>query len=353
MWCHWPYAVRLINDDDIPMALAPTDPDAPDFVRRYVNLADARLGAVALDCSDDFFADRQRMLNPEPPQFIPGKYDANGKWMDGWESRRKRGPGHDWCVVRLARPGRIHGVDLDTTHFTGNFPPAASIEACSLAEGDPTDGTGWLPLLPSVDLDGNRHHYFRLDGDAVVSHLRINLYPDGGLARLRVYASPEFDGKPEADGLIDLVAALNGGTIVAANNEHFGRAASLLLPGRGLDMGDGWETRRRREPGHDWCILALAHPGSIEEIEVDTAYFRGNYPDSCSIQAALVEGGTRDSLVTQSMFWPVLLPESKLEAHQQHFFRETIQKLGSVSHVRFNIHPDGGVSRLRLRGKPA
>lgn len=339
------------------MALAPIDPDAPDFVRHHVNLADARLGATALDCSDDFFADRQRMLNPEPPQFVPGKYDANGKWMDGWESRRKRGPGHDWCVVRLARPGRIHGVDLDTTHFTGNFPPAAGIEGCFVAQGDPDESTQWSSLLHPVDLGGNRHHYFpiasgAIDSAVAVSHLRVNLYPDGGLARLRVYATPVFDPTPEADGLIDLSAALSGGTIVAANNEHFGRAASLLLPGRGLDMGDGWETRRRREPGNDWCIIALAHPGSIEEIEVDTAHFRGNYPDRCSMQAAMIDGGTPESLVTQSMFWPELLPETPLDAHQQHFFREGILQLGAVSHVRFNIHPDGGVSRLRLRGKP-
>src|SRR5690606_19702869 len=150
----WSYAVRLTDNDGTPMALAPIDPDAPDFVRRHVNLADARLGATALDCSDDFFADRQRMLNPEPPQFVPGKYDANGKWMDGWESRRKRGPGHDWCVVRLARPGRIHGVDLDTTHFTGNFPPAAGIEGCFVAQGDPDESTQWSSLLHPVDLGG-------------------------------------------------------------------------------------------------------------------------------------------------------------------------------------------------------
>ncbi|MEZ5463776.1 MAG: allantoicase [Lysobacteraceae bacterium] len=334
------------------MTATPIDPDAPDFVHRFFNLADARLGALALDCSDDFFADRQRMLSPEPPTFVPGKYDTNGKWMDGWESRRKRGPGHDWCVVRLARPGRVHGVDLDTTHFTGNFPPAASIEACCLEKGDPDLETAWTPLLPAVDLRGNRHHYFAVESGHVVSHLRVNLFPDGGLARLRIYASPEFDPTPEVDGLIDLAAGLNGGTVVAANNEHFGRAASLLLPGRGVDMGDGWETRRRREPGHDWCIIALARHGSIDDIEVDTAHFRGNFPESCSIQAALVADGTSDSLVTQSMFWPELLPASKLEAHQQHFFRDTIRKIGPVSHVRFNIHPDGGVSRLRLRGCP-
>ena len=335
------------------MALPSFDPDAPEFTRRHVNLADARLGAVALDCSDDFFADRQRMLNPEPAVFVPGKYDANGKWMDGWESRRKRGPGHDWCIVRLARPGVVHGVDLDTSHFTGNFPPAASLEACDVATAEPGADAPWAPLLPSVNLKGNSHHYFPLDGARRVTHLRVNLYPDGGLARLRVYGTPDFDPTPDPDGLVDLASALNGATVVAANNQHFGLASALLMPGRGANMGDGWETRRRREPGHDWCVIALARPGVIEAVEVDTAHFKGNYPDRCALHGAYVAGGTPESLVTQAMFWPRLLPEQKLQMDHRHHFRAELAPHAPVTHVRFDIFPDGGVSRLRLRGRPA
>jgi allantoicase len=336
------------------MALPILDPDAPEFSRRFVNLADARLGAQALLASDDFFADKQRMLNPQPAQFIPGKYDDHGKWMDGWESRRKRGPGHDWCIVRLARPGLIVGVDLDTSHFTGNFPPSASIEGRDAGHDESAADAAWFPLLPAVTLGGNRHHYFALDGGRRCTHVRVNLYPDGGLARLRLYGVPELDaGSADERGLIDLVAALNGGTVVAANNQHFGLASNLLLPGRGVDMGDGWETRRRREPGSDWCILALARPGVIEAVEVDTCHFKGNYPDACSLQGALVAGGSAESLITQSMFWPLLLPEQKLSMDRQHHYRVELQKHAPISHVRFNIHPDGGVSRLRLRGKLA
>jgi len=334
------------------MALAPTDPDAPEFTRRFVNLADARLGALALQASDDFFADKQRMLNPDPAQFIAGKYDSNGKWMDGWESRRKRVAGHDWCVVRLARPGRIQGVDLDTSHFTGNYPPAVGLESCFLASGDPDESTTWTALLPAVNLRGNSHHYVAIGSAQPVSHVRVNLYPDGGLARLRVYGSPASE-KADGDGLIDLIAALNGGTVVAANNQHFGLASSLLLPGRGVNMGDGWETRRRREPGNDWCVIALAQPGVIAAIEVDTAHFKGNYPDSCSILGAAVPGGTPESLVTQAMFWPPLLPEQKLQMDHQHHFDGEIRAHAPITHIRFNIFPDGGVSRLRLRGRPA
>ncbi|MGQ0800970.1 MAG: allantoicase [Pseudomarimonas sp.] len=338
------------------MARIVTDPNAPDFTHRYVNLADARLGATALEASDEFFADKERMLNPAPAQFIPDKYDDNGKWMDGWESRRKRVAGHDWCIVRLARPGRIFGLDLDTSHFTGNYPPAASVDACyGTAENADADAhSEWLPLLPSVNLGGNSHHYFACDGTQVITHLRVNLFPDGGLARLRVYGVPEFNpANVDNDGLIDLASALNGGNVIAANNQHFGPASSLLLPGRGIHMGDGWETRRRREPGNDWCLIALARPGLIEAIEVDTCHFKGNYPDRCSIQAMQVSGGTPESLVTQAMFWPTLLSEQSLHMNHQHYFTNEIVPLGPVSHVRFNIFPDGGVSRLRLRGRPA
>lgn len=325
----------------------------PDFVRDHVNLADARLGAVALGASDEFFAPRSRLLDAAPPRFHPGRYDEHGKWMDGWETRRRRGPGHDWCIVRLARPGRLVGLELDTSHFTGNFPPAASVDACLLESGEPGPGTAWQPLLQTVELHGDRRHFHRVVADRVVSHLRLNIFPDGGVARLRAYGAPTLTGAVvDAAGRVELSAALNGGRVIAANNEHFGPAGVLLLPGRGSDMGDGWETRRRREPGHDWCLIELARPGVIEHIEVDTAHFRGNYPDRCSLQAARVDKSASAALVAQSMFWPELLPPQALEAHHIHGFADDlIRDLGVVSHVRFNMIPDGGVSRLRLWGR--
>ncbi|GAA5182572.1 allantoicase [Niveibacterium umoris] len=332
------------------MAAVIFDPDAPDFTRRFTNLADPRLGAEAIACSDEFFAARGRMLSPDEPVFIPGKYDEHGKWMDGWESRRKRGPGNDWCVVRLARAGRITGLDIDTRHFTGNYPPGASIEACRCERGDPAADAVWTPLLPTVALRGNAHHYHAIENDTAWTHVRLSIYPDGGIARLRVYGRPVADWAEGAE--LDLAAAINGAYVVATNNEHFGRAATLLLPGRGANMGDGWETRRRREPGNDWCIIALAAPGIIERVEVDTAHFKGNYPDACSLQAAHLADGTEQTLITQSMFWPELLAPQKLQMDAVHGF-DDLAKQGLVTHVRFNIFPDGGVSRLRLFGRAA
>ncbi len=334
------------------MALPTLDPNAPDFTRRYVNLADPRLGAQALEASDEFFAPKERMLNPEPAVFIPGKYDDHGKWMDGWETRRKRTTGYDWCIVKLARSGVLKGLDIDTTHFTGNFPPAASIEAAYVPGGEqPNGSTQWKEIVPSMTLQGNTHHYVEIADGQAYTHLRLNLYPDGGVARLRVYGQPQVDWtNASRSAPVDLAAMENGAYVVAANNQHFGAASNILMPGRGVNMGDGWETRRRREPGNDWAIIALAHPGTITKLEVDTAFFKGNYPDRCSIQAAYVTGGTDSSLITQAMFWPTLLGEQKLQMDKQHFFESEIAALGPVTHLRLNIIPDGGVSRLRAWG---
>jgi allantoicase len=329
------------------MTLPTIDADSPAFVRRAINLADPRLGAQAVQTSDDFFAPMARMLDPEPAVFVPGKYDSNGKWMDGWESRRKRVSGYDFCVVKLGVPGTLAGVDIDTSHFTGNFPPAASLQACVSCADIPPEDTVWSDILPAVPLRGNAHHYHALrTGDALFTHVRLNIYPDGGIARLRVYGRPRPALDPLAE--IDLASATNGARVIAANDEHFGLASNLLLPTRAAHIGEGWETRRRREPGNDWCIVELAKPGCVSRVVVDTAHFKGNFADRCSLQAAYVEGGTDESLITQSMFWPALLAEHPLQMDREHTFE--LEASPRVTHVRFNIFPDGGVSRLRLFG---
>lgn len=321
------------------------------FGSNLVNLADARLGAEAIFATDDFFAPKERMLNPEPAVFIPGKYDEHGKWMDGWESRRKRTEGHDYCVVKLGLPGSIVGFDIDTSHFTGNYPPATSIEACWI-DGVPGHNTEWSEIVPATSLKGNAHHFVPVADERAWTHLRLNIYPDGGVARLRAYGKVAIDWSLfDRKQLVDLAAVENGGRAVACSDQHYGSPMQVLYPGRGVNMGDGWETRRRREPGNDWAIFALGHRGQIRRIEVDTAHFKGNYPDRCSIQAADVAGGTDDSLITQSMFWRTLLPEQKLEMDRPHIFQKEVAELGPISHVRLNIIPDGGISRMRLWGE--
>ncbi len=322
----------------------------PDFSRHNVNLASPRLGAEVTYATDDFFAPMDRLINPEEPVFIPGKYDDNGKWMDGWESRRKRTPGHDYCVARLGQPGIIAGVDIDTRHFTGNYPPEASLEACVSDEAVPEADAAWTELVARSPLNGDSQHFIEINSEQAWTHLRLHIYPDGGVARLRVYGRVLKNwGPDEATKTVDLLATVNGGYPVFANNEHFGILANIMAPGKGLNMGDGWETRRRREPGHDWAIVGLGHIGTIEEILVDTAHFKGNYPAFASLQAANLDQLPQD-LESESANWPELLAKQPLSADNEHVFKPTAA-LGPVTHVRLNIFPDGGISRLRLFGK--
>ncbi len=313
-----------------------------------------RLGTQVVYATDDFFADKSRLIEPADPVFIDGKYDDNGKWMDGWESRRKRTPGHDHCVIKLGVRGVIRGFDVDTSHFTGNYPPAASIEACLSDDEIPGHDAHWIEIQPNVDLAGDSHHFLAIKNDSNFSHVRLHIYPDGGVARLRIYGEvvPQWDDIDKTSN-IDLFALASGGRALQCNDEHFGSMHNLNLPGRGINMGDGWETARRRGPGNDWVILALGHAGVVEHIEIDTAFFKGNYPDSACIQGALVDKPDMKRLEKQSRDWDVLLPHSKLTMDAQHNFASELQKIGVVSHLRLSIFPDGGVSRIRAVGKPA
>jgi allantoicase len=206
-----------------PPIIAPAA-ELPEWAKRSVDLANPRLGAKALFASDDFFAEVGRMLNPEPAQFIPGKFDTNGKWMDGWESRRKRVAGHDWAFVRLGVKGVIRGCDVDTSHFTGNYPPAVSIEATVSATDDieQLKSATWTEILPATQLGPSRHHLLQIDSSAAWTHLRVNMFPDGGIARLRVYGQPTGAlEKYAATDVVDLVAMENGGRPVSWNDASF------------------------------------------------------------------------------------------------------------------------------------
>ena len=319
---------------------------------QWIRLEQPRLGTKVVFATDDFFAEKSRLIDPGAPVFIADKFDDNGKWMDGWESRRKRVRGHDYCVIRLGVPGVIRGLDIDTSHFTGNFPPEVSVEACVSDAGVPGSSADWREIQPRTPLQGDAHHYLPVDNDKAFTHVRMHIFPDGGVARLRIYGevTPQWSGVATGNS-IDLFALENGGRSIACNDEHFGSMHNLNLPGRGVNMGDGWETARRRKPGNDWVILALGHPGIIELVEVDTAHFKGNYPDRVSLQAGMPGKSGMKNIEKTSRDWPELLPEQKLKMDTQHLFADELNDLGVVSHVRLSIFPDGGVSRLRLFGK--
>ena len=313
---------------------------------QWIQLEQPRLGTRVVYATDDFFAAKERLIDPKPPIFVDDKYDDHGKWMDGWESRRKRTPGHDHCVIRLGVPGVVHGIGIDTRFFTGNYPPQASLEACVSDAEHPEDG--WFEILPKTDLAGDAQHYHDIDCDSIITHLRLHIYPDGGIARLRVYGEvrPDFS---KLAGVIDLLALENGGRALSCSDEHYGSMHNLNVAGRGVNMGDGWETARRRGSGNDWVVLALGHPGVVESVEIDTAHFKGNYPDRVALDGVLLADG--ETPAHDDSRWQPLLAESKLEMDRQHHLTDELQPVGAISHVRMSIFPDGGISRLRLNGR--
>jgi allantoicase len=328
-----------------------------------IDVASARLGARAVAANDEFFAAKENLLEPRAPVWIADKYTDRGKWMDGWETRRRRTPGHDWCVVQLGLPAVIHNVVVDTSFFRGNYPSHCSIDACGLPDGaDPAaESVRWHSILPMTELTGDARNALAIDRSAGperrYTHVRLNIFPDGGVARLRVFGEvvPDWSRILAPDEEIDLASAVHGGYLVDVSDRFFGEPQNMLMPWRPVNMSDGWETKRRRTPGHDWAVVRLGIAGLVRRAEIDTAFFKGNYPDSASIETALVrdEGSGNVSADVSSKAigdWHVVLPQTKLEADHLHACE--LSPLTTASHVRLNIYPDGGVSRFRVFGVP-
>jgi allantoicase len=314
------------------------------------DLANIRLGGAVLAANDEFFAEKENLLKPGKPEWKEGLYNDRGKWMDGWETRRRRTPGHDWAIIRLGAPGLVRGVVIDTAFFTGNYPEKASIDACALGDNASVEGilsgaVHWDSLLPQTNLKGDAVNEFEIKGQKRrVTHLRLNIFPDGGVARLRVHG----EVVPDADVFtreVDLAAMENGGFVVACSDKHYGHPQNLIQPGRSTHMGDGWETKRRRGPGHDWSVVKLARRGTITRIELDTDHYKGNSPGTCMLEYA--DAGDGD-LNPDKAAWKELLPDTPLEPHTRHKWYEFDSQ--PATHVRLNIYPDGGVARLRLFG---
>ena len=321
------------------------------------DLAAARVGGRALAANDEFFAPRENLLRPGRGEFIPGKYTTRGKWMDGWETRRRRTPGHDWCVIRLGMPGVVRGLDVDTNHFIGNSPEACSLEASRVGTAPKSallgPKTDWVELLPPSSLVAGSPNLFPIDHRGAFTHVRLNIYPDGGIARLRVYGEVAVDWPALARSrkTFDLAAIQNGGLVLGASDMHFGSKDNLIMPGRSKNMGDGWETRRRRGPGHDWLVLRLGGPGTIDRVLIDTNHFKGNYPDSASLEGCHSKETRLEVLASDAPGWQDVLPQTKLRPHHRHFWSPEIRTRGPFTHLRFRIFPDGGVSRLRIHGR--
>jgi allantoicase len=325
-----------------------------------LDLASEKLGGAVLFANDEYFAPKESLLKAAAPIWIEGKYTERGKWMDGWETMRRRSPRldeeFDWCLIRLGVPGRVRGVTVDTSFFRGNFPSHCSIDACSAdAKTDLSELLGgrtqWTEILSKSALKGHTQNNFAITYAERATHVRLKIYPDGGVARLRIYGEvlPDWEVLKNQDSEIDLAAVEYGGTVPLASDMFFGHRINLIMPGLARDMSDGWESQRRRGPGHDWCILKLGTRGRISRVEVDTSHFKGNYPEGCSIDAGTAGPGAS----LDSIEWQELLRKTCLQPHTRHIFVDELADLGVVTHARLNIYPDGGVSRLRLYGRIA
>jgi allantoicase len=303
-----------------------------------VDLAAERIGSAVIDANDEFFAPKENLIKREAPVWRDGDYTERGKWMDGWETRRRRDDGdHDWCVIRLGVTGIVRGVDVDTAFFKGNFP-----EACAIDVGD---GTQWRCVLEKTTLKGDSHNLIAIEEAPPATHLRLRIFPDGGVARLRAFGDvvPNWD-RLRLRGDVDLAAVEHGGLVVECSDSFFGSRHNLIMPGDATHMGDGWETKRSRGreiDRHDWSVVRLGATGTIRRIEVDTRHFKGNAPGSCSLEASTDRGS-----------WRELLSKTPLQPHARHTFEEQVHAIANITYVRLNIFPDGGVGRLRLYGRP-
>ena len=321
------------------------------FTNSLIDLAQPRLGTKVIFKTDDFFASANRIINPLPAIFKDGLFDKNGKWMDGWESRRKRTPGHDYLIIKLGKPGSISKVDVDTTHFNGNQPSMISIEACN-SKSNNFKNFKWKSLIIKKKVKANSQHIFKTSSKSVFTHIKLNIFPDGGVARLRLYGSISKNNNKFGKKIINLASLLDGASVIACNNEHFGKAENILAPGKAKNMGDGWETRRRRDKGFDWLILNSISGNKINKIEISTHHFKGNFPSHCSLQATYISSKkSSSSIVKGSNKWKILMKKTSLKANKTHVFKNTLMRKDKINFVKINIFPDGGISRFKIFGK--
>lgn len=316
-------------------------PDSPQWTN-LPDLAGRAVGGTVMAASDEFFADKENLIKPEPAVFRPDTLTPKGQQYDGWETRRRRGePGIDWVVLRLGVPGVISGVIVDTAHFLGNFPQRCALYATA-AEGYPSAGelTDWELLVPDSPLAGGTGNAFEVGVRHRYTHVRLDIVPDGGVARLRVHGEPVPDPREWASLPLDLAAVQNGGAITGCSDSFFSPPANLLRPGSSAKMSDGWETARRRTGGNDWAIVKLAGQGIPTVAELDTTHYRGNAPDHAIL--------TGMDATTDPDTWFPLLPATRLQPDTVHRFR--LPEPRPTTHVRVDIVPDGGLARLRLYG---
>jgi len=319
--------------------------ESPDFVT-LPDLASRSLGGGVPYANDELFAERENLIKPGPAVFSTEDFGHKGKVYDGWETRRRREPGHDFAVVRLGAPGIVRGVVIDTAWFKGNYPPFASVEATS-AEGYPPpaelERADWQTIVERSPLRGDAENSFPVAAGQRFTHVRLSIYPDGGVARFRVHGEVVPDPRLLPD-TFDLAAAEHGAQVVDCSDMFYSSPTNLIMPGQARIMGDGWENARRRDDANDFVTFALAGPGTVTLAELDTSHFVGNAPGWASLRGV----DARSASLEESGAWSELLPRTRLQPDTPHRFR--LGALRPMTHIRMDVFPDGGLARVRLYG---
>lgn len=321
--------------------------------RGYPDLVSEAFGGEALLASDEFFAAKENLVRSTEPEWREGEYTDQGKWMDGWEPRRRRAPGHDWCILRLGTPGDLVGVDIDTRWFTGNHAPYASLFACRA----PADASGewlrdhaaWERVLEPMALERGGHNVAALRPYADATHIKLDIYPAGGVARLRVHGKPRCKIQ-RVEEPIDLASAAVGGQALACSDAYFAKMENLLLPGAPQTMGEGWETKRSPFVKSDWVVIRLGAPGALSELLIDTTHFKGNYPEQAKVEAIYWPDAPPHALI-QPMPWIEIVGPTQLGPDQ--ITRCMVEQAGPWTHLRVTMLTDGGIARFRALGVPA
>jgi allantoicase len=322
------------------------NPDAPSFTT-LPDLASRALAGSVVYANDELFAQRENLITPGRAVFSTEDFGHKGKVYDGWETRRRREPGHDWAIVRLGVPGVVRGVNVDTSWFKGNYPPYASVEAASFEwhpSVDELEAADWVTLVEKSPVSGDTDNYFSVEDGRRYTHLRLTIYPDGGVARFRVHGEPVPDPR-FLTGTVDLAALETGGSVTDCSNMFYSSPTQILQPGRARIMGEGWENARRRDDGNDHVTVKLAAPGLVRRVEIDTSYFVGNAAGWARLSGVNEATGDVDDPST----WTELVPKTRLQPDTRHFFR--VRPDAAVTHVRLDVYPDGGLARLRVNGE--
>jgi len=322
-----------------------------DQFTRLPDLASRALGGSVVFANDELFAERENLIKPVAAAYSTYMFGHKGQIYDGWETRRRREPGHDWALVRLGLPGIVRGVIVDTSFFTGNYPPEISVEGCSF-DGYPSPqelvDADWITVVPKSPVKGDAANSFAVEVEQRMTHVRLCMYPDGGIARLRVHGDVVPDPRLLTRGAVDLAALANGATVTGCSNMFYSSPNNLIAPGEARLMGEGWETSRRRDEGNDWVQIHLAAPGSARLAVLDTSYFVGNAPGWASLRGYDARSG---NVPDGDAGWTEILPRTRLQPDTPHRLRIDVAE--EITDIRLDVYPDGGMARFRLFGELA